>query len=65
VNAQPWLIAGRLLVTPFASRDGGLTIREAEAIEAMGLRLERDRRAGLLPDSVAFGSARSMGGARL
>lgn len=51
---QPWLIAGRLLFAPFAPRDAGLTARETEAIEAMGIRLERDRRAGLLPDSVAF-----------
>jgi hypothetical protein len=54
VAAQPWLIAGKLLFAPFAPRDGGPTAGEAEAIEAMGLRLERDRRAGLLPDSVAF-----------
>jgi hypothetical protein len=52
--AQSWLIAGRLLFAPFAPRDAGLTARETEAIEAMGIRLERDRRAGLLPDSVAF-----------
>jgi hypothetical protein len=53
----PWLIAGRLLFAPFAPRDGGPTAGEAEAIEAieaMGERLDRDRRAGLLPDSVAF-----------
>jgi hypothetical protein len=54
VAAQPWLIAGRLLFAPFPPRDGGLTAREAEAIEAMGLRLQRDRHAGLLPGSVAF-----------
>lgn len=54
VAAQPWLVAGRLLFAPFAPRDAGLTARETEAIEAMGIRLERDRRAGLLPDSVAF-----------
>jgi hypothetical protein len=36
-------------------RDGGLTAHEAEAIEAMGKRLQRDRAAGgLLPGSVAF-----------
>jgi hypothetical protein len=52
--AQPWLIAGRLLFAPFPPRDCGLTAYEAEAIEQMGLRLERARRAGLLPDSVAF-----------
>lgn len=51
---QPWLIAGRLLFAPFAPRDGGLTPEEAAAIKAMGLRLERDRRAGLLPDCTAF-----------
>jgi hypothetical protein len=50
----PWLIAGRLLMAPFAPRDGGLTAREAEAIEEMGIRLERDRRAGRLPDCTAF-----------
>jgi hypothetical protein len=54
VAAQPWLIAGRLLFAPFPPRDGGLTARQAEAIEAMGMRLQRDRRAGLLPDSTAF-----------
>jgi hypothetical protein len=54
VNAQPWLIAGRLLIAPFAPRNGGLTAREVEAIEAMGHRLGRDRCAGLLPDCVAF-----------
>jgi hypothetical protein len=51
---QPWLIAGRLLFAPFAPRDGGPTTGEAEAIQAMGVRLERDRRAGLLPDCVAY-----------
>jgi hypothetical protein len=51
---QPWLVAGRLLFAPFSPRDGGLTAREAEAIQQMGIRLERDRRAGLLPDSFAF-----------
>jgi hypothetical protein len=52
----PWLICGTFLVTPFAGRgDGALTVREAEAIEQMGIRLERDGRAGLLPaDSIAF-----------
>jgi hypothetical protein len=50
----PWLIAGRLLMAPIAPRDGGLTAREAEAIEEMGIRLERDRRAGRLPGCTAF-----------
>jgi hypothetical protein len=50
----PWLIAGRMLVTPFAPQDGGLTPHQATAIEEMGVRLERDRRAGLLPDCTAF-----------
>jgi len=54
VAVQSWLIAGRLLFAPFAPRDDGLAAHEAEAIEAMGLRLQRDRRAGLLPDCVAF-----------
>jgi hypothetical protein len=37
------------------SLNGALTVREAEAIEQMGIRLERDGRAGLLPaDSIAF-----------
>jgi len=52
VAALPWLIAGRLLFAPVAPRDGGLTTHETEAIEAMGVRLERDRHAGLLPASV-------------
>jgi hypothetical protein len=52
--AQPWLIAGRLLFAPFAPRDGGPTTGEAEAIEAMGIRLQQDRTAGLLPDCVAY-----------
>jgi hypothetical protein len=52
--AQPWLIAGRLLLAPFPPRSGGLTAREAEAIEEMGARIDRDGRAGLLPDSTAF-----------
>jgi hypothetical protein len=51
---RPWLIAGRLLIAPFAPRDSGLTAGEVEAIEAMGHRLERDHRAGMLPDCVAF-----------
>lgn len=51
---QPWLVAGRLLFAPFPPRDAGLTTQEAEAIEAMGKRIERDRQAGLLPDSVAY-----------
>jgi hypothetical protein len=51
---QPWLIAGRLLFAPFAPRDAGLTARETEAIEAMAIRLQHDRRAGLLPNSTAF-----------
>jgi hypothetical protein len=51
---QPWLIAGRLLFAPFAVRDGGPSAGEADAIQAMGKRLERDRRAGLLPNSMAF-----------
>jgi hypothetical protein len=52
--AQPWLIAGRLLLAPFPPRKDGLTPREAAAIEEMGARIERDRRAGLLPDCTAF-----------
>jgi hypothetical protein len=52
--AQPWLIAGQLLFAPFAPRDGGPSAGEAEAIQAMGMRLDHDRRAGLLPDSVAY-----------
>jgi hypothetical protein len=54
VAAQPWLVAGRLLFAPFSPRDGGPTDGEAEAIQAMGERLDRDRRASVLPDSVAF-----------
>jgi hypothetical protein len=54
VAAQPWLIAGRLLFAPFPNRDTGPTSREIEAIEAMATRLQRDRHAGLLPDSTAF-----------
>jgi hypothetical protein len=54
VAAQPWLIAGRLLFAPFPPRDGGLTAHQAEAIEAMGKRLQRDRRDGLLPGTTAF-----------
>jgi hypothetical protein len=54
LDGIPWLIAGRLLFAPFAPRDTGLTAQEADAIEAMGKRLERDRQAGLLPDSVAY-----------
>jgi hypothetical protein len=49
---QPWLVAGALLFAPFASRDGGPSAGEADAIQAMGKRLERDRRAGLLPNST-------------
>jgi hypothetical protein len=52
--AQPWLVAGQLLFAPFAPRDGGPTGEEVDAIQAMGERLDRDRRAGLLPDSVAY-----------
>jgi hypothetical protein len=52
--AQPWLVAGRLLLAPFPPRTGGLTHHEAAAIEEMGARLERDRRDGLLPDCAAF-----------
>jgi hypothetical protein len=51
---QPWLVAGALLFAPFAPRDGGPSAGEADAIQAMGKRLERDRRAGLLPNSTAF-----------
>jgi hypothetical protein len=51
---QPWLVAGALLFAPFAPRDGGPSAGEADALQTMGKRLERDRRAGLLPDSVAF-----------
>jgi hypothetical protein len=54
VAALPWLIAGRLLFAPFPPRDGGPTADEADAIQAMGERLDRNRRAGLLPDGVAF-----------
>jgi hypothetical protein len=53
-ETQPWLVAGRLLFAPFPPRDGGLTTGEEEAIQAMGERLERDRRAGRLPDCTAF-----------
>jgi hypothetical protein len=49
----PWLVCGAFLVSPFAARAGGLTAREAEAIEEMGMRLERDGRAGLLPADCA------------
>jgi hypothetical protein len=54
VATQPWLVAGALLFAPFGIRDGGPAAGEAEAIQAMGVRLERDRRAGLLPDCTAY-----------
>jgi hypothetical protein len=50
----PWLVCGRMLLTPLAPREGGLLAHEAVAIEQMGRRLEHDRHAGLLPDCTAF-----------
>jgi hypothetical protein len=67
VAAQPWLVCGALLVSPFPSRpgDGVLSQQETEAIAEMGVRLEHDRAAGRLPDCTTFWfNFRPMAGAR-
>jgi hypothetical protein len=52
--ALPWLVAGELLISPFAARKGGLSAAETDAVEAMRLRLACDRSAGRLPTCTAF-----------
>jgi hypothetical protein len=52
--AQPWMVAGRLLMSPFTPREGALTDIEAAAILVVGERLASARRAGRLPACPVF-----------